>query len=119
MEIPDDCQFRLGEDPGSASLGEACTMGSHVWDCSGKFRVTVGPLDWEEFHRMIPGGQSLHRLCALVRNYIGEELCWDLNLVLRHEETPSWVLGEGKLGQTVWMDGDGVQEDSRDLVLHS
>ena len=66
---------------------------------------------------MLPGGSSLDRLTAMVRNYIGDELNWDLNLVLQREDVPSWQLGEGKLGQTVWSDATGVKQDSRDLLI--
>ncbi|MCO8120419.1 type VI secretion system baseplate subunit TssG [Stieleria sp. TO1_6] len=118
-KLPAESEFRLGDSPDSSSLGVACTLGSHVWDCQQKFRVTIGPIGWDDFARLLPGGDSLQRLTALVRNYIGEELLWDLNLVLKQEETPSWVLGDAKLGQTVWMDNAGVTEDSRDLTLHS
>jgi type VI secretion system protein ImpH len=117
-ELPEDCRFRLGVDPNSASLGVACTLGSHVWDCQQKFRITIGPVDWEDFLRMLPGGASLERLTALVRNYIGDELLWDLNLVLKQEQTPSWELGQQQLGQSVWTDNAGVHEDPRDLTLH-
>ena len=50
--------------------------------------------------------------------YIGEELAWDLNLVLKREETPSWKLGEAKLGQTMWIDSAGVTEDPKDVMLY-
>ncbi|MCA9131664.1 MAG: type VI secretion system baseplate subunit TssG [Planctomycetales bacterium] len=116
-ELPDDCRFRTGLEPESATLGMACTLGSHVWDCQQKFRITVGPVDWDDFLRMLPGGDSLRRLMAMVRNYIGDELLWELNLVLKREETPSWELGQGQLGQSLWLDNAGVQEDPRDVTL--
>ncbi|QDV42180.1 hypothetical protein Enr13x_20230 [Stieleria neptunia] len=117
-EIPDNCRFNLGDDPDSSSVGVACTLGSHVWECQQNFRITVGPVGWDDFARMLPGGESLQRLTAMVKNYLGEELLWDLNLVLKKEETPSWQLGEAKLGQTMWLDSDGVTEDPKDLLLH-
>ncbi|WP_182869851.1 type VI secretion system baseplate subunit TssG [Stieleria mannarensis] len=117
-EIPEDCRFHLGDDPDSSSVGVACTLGSHVWECQQNFTITVGPVGWDDFARLLPGGASLQRLTAMVKNYIGEELLWDLNLVLKKDETPSWRLGEAKLGQTMWMDADGVREDPKDLRLH-
>ena len=47
-----------------------------------KFRVVLGPLKEAEFQSMLPGGARLKRLAALVRNYVGDELDWDLRLVL-------------------------------------
>lgn len=118
-KIPESSRFHLGDSPNSSTLGVGCTVGSHVWDCQQKFRITLGPVGWDDFVRILPGGESLGRLSAMVKNYIGEELLWDLNLVLRREETPSWQLGEAKLGQTMWLDNAGVTEDSKDLVLHA
>jgi type VI secretion system protein ImpH len=34
-------------------------------------------------------------LVAWVRNYVGDELLWDVNLILKKEEVPPLVLGEG------------------------
>ena len=118
-KLPEDSRFCVGDSPESSTMGVACTLGSHVWDCQQKFRVTIGPVGWDDFARLLPGGDSLKRLTAMVKHYIGEELLWDLNLVLKREETPSWKLGEAKLGQTMWMDSGGVTEDPKDLVLHS
>lgn len=116
-ELPEECRFRLGDDPDSATLGVACTLGSHVWDCQQRFRITVGPVGWDDFLQLLPGQASLQRLSALVRNYLGDELLWDLNLVLKQDETPSWELGGQRLGQSVWMDNAGVLVDPRDLTL--
>ena len=54
----------------------------------------------------------------MVRNYIGDELLWELNLVLKQEETPSWELGAQQLGQSIWLDSDGVLDDPSDVMLH-
>ena len=116
-EIPDSYSFQLGANENTSTIGVACTVGSHVWDCGQKFRVKIGPVGWSDFVRMLPGGSSLDRLTALVENYIGQEFAWDLNLILRKEETPSWQLGEARLGQTMWMDNAGVTEDPDDFLL--
>lgn len=116
-EIPDQYQFQLGGSENASTLGVACTVGPDVWDCQQKFRVKIGPVGWDDFTKMLPGGRSLDRLSALVKNYIGDELAWDLNLVLQQEETPSWRLGDAQLGETMWMDDDGVKGDSGDLFI--
>ena len=118
-EIPDDCRFLLGEQSESATLGVDCTLGSHVWDCQQKFRITIGPIGWDDFVRMLPGNASLKRLKDMVRNYTGDELLWELNLVLKMHETPSWELGHERLGQSAWVDNAGIVNDPRDLMLQS
>ena len=116
-EIPADYRLRLGEDPSSATLGVSSTLGARVWDCQQKFRITVGPLDWQDFCRLLPERESLRRFSALVRSYIGDELLWDLNLVLKRESVPGWELGQGQLGQTIWMDQAGLSADAADLKV--
>ncbi|MEM6468449.1 MAG: type VI secretion system baseplate subunit TssG [Planctomycetota bacterium] len=117
IELPRHCQFRLGESPGNSTLGVASTLGSHVWTCQQKFRITVGPIGWQDFVRLLPGTESEQRLHTLVRNYIGDELLWDVNLVLKQSEAPSMQLGDQRLGETVWIDRDGLSSDANDLVI--
>ncbi|MEM0925086.1 MAG: type VI secretion system baseplate subunit TssG [Planctomycetota bacterium] len=117
IELPRDCQFRLGESPQSATLGVGCTIGSHVWDCQQKFRITIGPIGWDDFVRLLPGTENEKRLHSLVKNYVGDELLWDVNLVLKQSETPSMQLGNQRLGETAWIDREQVHQDARDLII--
>ena len=111
----------------SSSLGVSTIVGSHVWDCQQKFRIIIGPLTLEEYSRMLPGGaddedpdrrESLDALVAAVRSYVGDELDWDLQMILRKEETPPTRLGEqGQLGWTGWMPPERMERDPDDLIL--
>jgi type VI secretion system protein ImpH len=63
-------------------------------------------------------GVSLDRLMAAVRSYTGDELQWDLQLILRKEETPPLGLGiVGRLGWSNWLIRDPMPRDPDDLVL--
>lgn len=57
-------------------------IGEQVWIVNPKFRIVIGPMRLAEFQRFLPGSPSLRRLVDWVRNYIGDELLWDVNLVL-------------------------------------
>jgi len=71
-----------------------------------------------DFTRLLPDGRSLSRLLPLVRNYIGDELSWDVMLVLIKEEVPAVKLGEaGMLGWTSWLGDRRSELDATDLVL--
>ncbi len=101
-----------------ARLGRTITVGERVWSRQAKFRIRMGPLGLRAYRRLLPGGQSLERLRAVVRNYQGEELDWDLRLVLRADEVPRMRLGvEGQLGWTTWLGGRASDADADDLVL--
>jgi type VI secretion system protein ImpH len=124
IELPPGCQCLLGDS--SAELGMTATVGSHIWDCQQKFRITAGPLTLNEYYRMLPGGvdgdpttwESLDAMVAAVRTYVGDELDWDLQLILRREETPPVVLGEqGLLGWSTWMPQEMRLKDPDELVL--
>ncbi|MGB3280349.1 MAG: type VI secretion system baseplate subunit TssG, partial [Pseudorhodobacter sp.] len=67
---------------------------------------------------MMPGAPSLARLEAIVRNYVGDTLDWDINLVLRRDEVPQAVLGKTTmLGHTSWIGTRTGDTDADDLYL--
>ena len=78
----------------------------------------MGPMGLADFQRFLPGSDSLRRLVDWVRNYIGDELLWDVNLVLRKEEVPPLALGEGsRLGWTTWLNSQPPEHDADELKL--
>jgi type VI secretion system protein ImpH len=94
------------------------TIGERVWDCQQKFRVTVGPIGYRDYERLLPGGDSLARLIAVVHNYIGLELTWDVHLILKKQEVPEAELGRrGQLGWSTWLVSQPRPADSADLIL--
>jgi hypothetical protein len=65
-----------------------------------------------------PRGISLDRMIAAVRSYVGDELQWDLQLILRKDDTPPIGLGiVGNLGWSSWVIRDNMSYDPNDLVL--
>jgi type VI secretion system protein ImpH len=63
-------------------------------------------------------GVSLDRLMAAVRSYTGDELQWDLQLILQKQETPPLGLGTvGRIGWSSWLIRDPMPRDPDDLVL--
>lgn len=118
VALAEDSMTRLGESPETGALGVTAVIGSRVWDCQHKFRIVIGPLGYADYQRMLPGGESLPRLVSLVRNYTEEGLSWDLKLILKKEEVPPLVLGEGgQLGWTTWSATKPLERDADDLEL--
>ena len=102
---------------GGAALGQGTSLGEKVWSREAKFRLRIGPLSLADYHRLLPGGESLKRLAAIIRNYAGDTLEWELNLVLREEDIPETRLGQfGSLGHTIWI-GDRPPVPADDLNL--
>jgi len=118
LTLPDDCRWRLGESPTTGALGQTTTVGARVWDHQSKFRVRVGPLTLPDYQRLLPGGESLDAVKAIVRNYIGDQIDWDLNPVLAQPEVPQACLGQsGRLGWTTWVTRRRLGRDGDDLKL--
>ena len=120
MTLPEDRQCRLGESPETGALGVNAVAGARIWGYQQKFRIVLGPMNFSTYRRLLPGGESLERLVALVRNYTGDELAWEVNMVLKRDEVPSLKLGEGgRLGWTTWLGDRRASEDADDLVLNA
>lgn len=102
---------------GAVALGANASLGAKVWSRQATFRLRIGPLALAEYQRLLPGGESLKRLAAIVRTYVGDTLDWEANLVLKADEVPPTVLGtSGKLGHTCWI-GQRPGRDADDLYL--
>lgn len=102
---PDD-RWQLGR---MAGLGRTTSIGTRVWSRASKFRLLIGPVDLKTYKRLLPGQGSLERLESIVRNYVGDRLDWDVNLILQASEVPRTALGKGAaLGHTTWV---GIRRD--------
>jgi len=117
---------RLMRD-GQAAVGRGAVLGRKVWDVQHKFRIVMGPLAWERFVALLPDGLPLEQLRALVRQYVGFEFAWDLRLILKREDVPSWKLGStrdarvGRIGRTAWLNaGSGFRRsgDADELIMN-
>ncbi len=104
LMLPANYCWRLGESPQTGALGQTTSIGARVWDHQSKFRIRVGPLGLADYQRLLPGGESLTRIKAIVHHYLGGQLIWDLNPVLKQPEVPEIRLGQaGRLGWTTWL----------------
>ncbi|GAB4267878.1 MAG: type VI secretion system baseplate subunit TssG [Methylomicrobium sp.] len=119
LVIQEKDQTRLGDTPRTGELGISAILGSRVWSCQHKFRIRLGPLTLNEYCSLLPGGDRLEQLIAIVRNYIGDELSWDVNLILKKDEVPKARLGGySVLGWTSWLGDRHSEADADDLTLN-
>jgi type VI secretion system protein ImpH len=127
MDLPTDYFCRLGGSPGidrtSSTIGGqngGAVAGKRVWDCQGKFRMKIGPMDFAKYQKLLPGTQSAKRLESWIRNFVGDEFAWEALLILKKDEVPRTQLGKGsKLGWTTWNYSGACPEDRADLSLRS
>ncbi len=119
LTLPEDARFKLGESAETGALGVTTILGEAVWDCQSKFQIILGPLDLVDYLRFLPGGTGLEHLKAIVRNYISDELSWDLNLILKKAEVPELRLGtERQLGWTTKLVNGATEKDMDELMLN-
>jgi predicted component of type VI protein secretion system len=94
-ETPDD---RIAGDDGGdrrAGVGLVSTSFGSSW----------ARWAWRNFSAFCPAAPVCGGLVDWVRNYVGDELLWDVNLILRKEEVPplaSWAR-KSQLGWTTWL----------------
>ncbi len=118
LEIPEHNRFYLADDIAYGHLGLDSTLGERVWECQSKLSLVFGPLSLDEYKRFLPGSENLHSLSVLMKNYLGEEFDWDLQLVLKDEQTRPARLGEfSRLGWTTWVFEEHIGEDFDQLYV--
>jgi type VI secretion system protein ImpH len=119
LELPREQQTALGDGARSGStLGSGLVLGQRVRDAQSRFRIVIGPMDLDRYHDFLPGGNSLEKLVDWVRNWVGFEFDWEVQLVLARDEVPGTRLGrEGQLGWTSWLGARRSPTDADDLVL--
>ena len=118
LEIQNSDLTRLGASPRTSTLGLSTVLGSRVWGCQNKFRLVFGPLTLEQYESLLPSGKRLDKLIAIVKNYIGNEFVWDVNLILRSEEIKGVRLGgTERLGWSSWLGLRTSLKDAEPLVI--
>ena len=123
MPLPETERTRIGRNalgerqhPGNC-VGGGAVLGRAVWDRQHNFRIHVGPLDAQAFAALLPDGDNLPRIVPLVKHYVGDELHWDLRLVLKRDQVrPARPGVYGRLGWTSWL-GQAERPQDAHLVL--
>lgn len=117
LELEPEDRWQLGAPGG---LGQDTSIGTQVWSRAAKFRLIVGPVSLEEYRRLLPGSPAIKKLVAIVRNYAGDVLDWDVNIILNKDQVPAMILGqEARLGFTTWIGEREGKQDASDLYLES
>ncbi|MGB3246758.1 MAG: type VI secretion system baseplate subunit TssG [Sulfitobacter sp.] len=115
LDLEPDDRWELGK---GGALGHTTSIGTRVWSRSAKFRLIIGPVSLAEYERLLPGQPSMDKLAAVVRNYAGDALDYDVNVVLKGDQVPATQLGgQTRLGQTSWIGTRRSGGDADDLFL--
>jgi type VI secretion system protein ImpH len=89
--LDDSQRARMGQ--ANATLGRDMTVGRSTVDRSGRFRVIVGPLNYELFETLMPAGRNHLALRRIVDQFTRGVLEVELELRLSEDQTPRFCLG--------------------------
>jgi type VI secretion system protein ImpH len=109
----------------ASHLGADIVLGGRVEDAQGGFRIRVGPLTWNQFQTFLPVGDAHAELSDIVRQSIGPELGFDLELVLDDRDSPQMCLGAPEaggqplLGWSSWLCSSTGVQHGRSVIVGS
>ena len=109
------------------SLGEmldfGVVLGDEIWNQQSGVRIRIGPLPLKQYLDLLPSGSGYPELKSLVTYYFNRELDFELQLVLKREETPACDLGQGaeeqapRLGWTSWIKTAPLHRDPDEAII--
>ncbi|WP_063900163.1 type VI secretion system baseplate subunit TssG [Burkholderia pseudomultivorans] len=93
-------------------------LGLAVRDAQSRFRIVLGPLSLDAYRRFLPGGPHARQLAQWVREYVGIEFDWDVQLELAADAVPALALGAPQgIGRIAWLGQRLEPGPARDLVV--
>ena len=120
LAIPEPSITRLGRL--NSALGRSAVLGSRFWDPQTKFTVSMGPVGYAAFRSFLPSGDAFRPLTQLTRYFAGEELDFDVQIVVQAAEVPECRLVStaddgAQLGWSTWLKTKPFQHDAGDAVF--
>ena len=105
---------RTGE--ANSTLGQDLTVGEQIYDLSGMFKVTIGPMDWTTYLSFLPDKNRFSETRALVNHYCADPLAFTFEFRLHAGEIPEMRLSSdgdaGRLGFSSWVRTEEMPETS-------
>jgi type VI secretion system protein ImpH len=103
-------------------LGLGAVVGDEIWDRQSRIRLKIGPLTAEQYRRFLPSGSAWPELKAMVRSFCGNDLEFEVQLILRREDVPAPELRNPPealcLGWHTWLNSRGnFDRDAGDTIL--
>jgi len=122
--IPQSDQSRPGDEREfSEQLSLGAIAGDEVWDQQCTARIVLGPLTLAQYLDFLPIGSAYKPLCDLTEFFSRREIDFELQLILKRDETPGIFLdyeglsNEPLLGWTTWVKSAPLGRDPADTVL--
>jgi type VI secretion system protein ImpH len=128
LQLDPSNQSAMGDGDCNNALGMNTVAGERVWDVLGRIRLRIGPLGYRAFKEFIPDRaptperKAFFLLVHLVRLFVGPELTFDVQVVLKASEVPECCLSgdedDGpRLGWNTWARSYEAEADAADAVF--
>lgn len=114
-DIPARLQSRLGGQ--HCGLGTSAVAGRRSYQRSNCAELQIGPLSFEAYESFLPGGKGLAKIKEAVMFTAGEEIQFNLRLVVEKSEIPQARLGHSKLSRSSWL-APTRRNDATDVCLN-
>ena len=121
--LSSDAQCSLDDtESDSQQMGFGAVVGDEVWDPQARVRLVVGPLTLREYLDFLPSGTAFRPLRTMVRMFAGDELDFEVQLILRRQDVPACELGTAgeaspQLGWLSWSKTQPVDRNPSETVL--
>ncbi len=117
-EIDPEDRMQLGRK--SNRLGRNFTLGARVLDRSARFRIIMGPMDYDTCETFIPGGARYPILRRVIEQFSRGTLECEVDLLLNKNEIPRYCLASsrgGSLGVSTRLGAPHSERSGRMRVL--
>jgi len=106
----------------SEQLGIGSVVGDEIWDQGAGVRIRLGPLDLNQYLDFLPEGSGYAPLRAITRFFSGDEIDFEVQLVLKRAQVPACELDEvvaviPQLGWSTWVKSVDMNWDPADTIL--
>jgi len=112
VTLPGEDMNRIGS--ANCELGHDLTVGEQVYDLSGAFSVSIGPVDWAAYLSFLPDGERFAQTRCLVELYRADPLAFTFEVRINSGQVPELRLSSGddagRLGYTSWVRADELDE---------
>ena len=121
--LEENAQCCLEQGPGdSRQLGLGAVVGDEIWEPQARVRIVIGPLSLARYLDFLPTGTAFEPLRSITRLFSGDEIDFELQLILDRNEAPNCELGaQGdsapQLGFLSWAKSKAIDRDPADTIL--
>jgi len=124
LSLDEADQSRIGVPPAGLSMGSELGLdtivGQRVWDVENRFRVCLGPVDWETLNDYMPTRPRLRMMTDFVRRFVGPQFDFDFQVLLSSTEVRGTQLDQDQefcLGWNTWLGEWNSAENAKDSVF--